>query len=101
MFDVKECGVSLKLACILLNLYYKFVIKITKILWSLTSDDQTELYRVDAEFAESNLRLIEPEKNSSIGQRKKQKPSQKETTGQIQPVLPLVRDTIGKKIPQC
>ena len=73
-------------------------------MWSLTSDDQTELYRVDAEFAESNLRLIEPEKDSSIGQRKKQKPSQtseKETTGQIQPVLPLVRDTIGKTIAQC
>lgn len=73
-------------------------------MWSLTSDDQTELYRVDAEFAESNLRLIEPEKDSSIGQSKKQKPSQtseKETTDQIKPVLPLVRDTIGKTIAQC
>ena len=28
-FRYKECGVSLKLACILLNPYYKFVIKIT------------------------------------------------------------------------
>lgn len=74
------------------------------ILWSLTSDDQTELNRVDAEFAESNLHLIEPEKDSSIGQRKKQTPSQrseKEKTGQIQPVLPLVRDTIAKTIAQC